>query len=393
MILKDKEKIRDILERNVVEIIERKSLEKKLLSGKKLNVKFGIDPTGPNIHIGQMGHLLRLKDFQDLGHQIFFIVGDFTAQIGDTSDKESERPMLLKSQVQKNMENYFSQAGKILDLKKTKVLYNSQWLEKLGYEEIGKQADQFSLAEFINRENIKKRLNEGKRISLREVLYPLMQAYDSVQIKADVEIGGKDQRFNLLAGRILQRYYHQEPQDILMTELIPGINGQKMSKSLGNTINLLDPPNEIFGKVMSIPDEIIVIYFEHCTRVPLNEVRKIEKLLKEKKINPKEVKKRLAFEITKICWNEKDAKKAQEFFSKAFEKKEIPEEIKTIKMAGKKIDEILLKSGLVKSKSEVKRLIKEKAIKVNNQVVRDLNLVVEKESVIKKGKRHFLKVI
>ena len=154
MILKDKEKIRDILERNVVEIIERKSLEKKLLSGKKLNVKLGIDPTGPNIHIGQMGHLLRLKDFQDLGHQIFFIVGDFTAQIGDTSDKESERPMLLKSQVQKNMENYFSQAGKILDLKKTKVLYNSQWLEKLGYEEIGKQADQFSLAEFINRENI-----------------------------------------------------------------------------------------------------------------------------------------------------------------------------------------------------------------------------------------------
>jgi len=393
MILKNKEKIKDILERNVVEIIERKSLEKKLLSGKKLNIKFGIDPTGPDIHLGQMGHLLRLKDFQDLGHQIFFIVGDFTAQIGDASDKESERPMLSKSQVEKNMETYLSQAGKILDLKKTKVLYNSQWLEKLGYEEIGKQANQFSLAEFINRENIKKRLNQGKRISLREVLYPLMQAYDSVKIKADVEIGGKDQRFNLLAGRVLQRYYHQEPQDILMSDLIPGINGQKMSKSLGNTINLQDSPNEIFGKVMSIPDEIIVIYFEHCTRVPLKEVKEIEKLLKEKKINPKEAKKRLAFEITKICWNEKEARKAQEFFSLAFERKEIPKEIKTIKMAGKRIDEILLKSGLAKSKSEIKRLIKENAIEVNNEIIKDINFTVSKESVIKKGKRHFLKVI
>ncbi|MGB9598238.1 MAG: tyrosine--tRNA ligase [Minisyncoccales bacterium] len=388
-----KEKIKDILERGVIEIIEKKDLEKKLLSRKKLNVKFGVDPTGPDIHIGQAGHLLRLKDFQDLGHQIFFIVGDFTAQIGDTSDKNSERPMLSESEIKKNMSTYFSQVSKILDIKKTKILYNSRWLKKLGYGEIGRQADQFSLAEFINRENIKKRLKEGKRVSLRELLYPLMQAYDSVKIKANVELGGKDQRFNLLAGRTLQRYYNQEPQDILMTDLIPGPDGRKMSKSLGNTINLNDKPEEIFGKIMSIHDELTISYFFHCTRVPLKEVKEIEKSLREKKLHPKEAKKKLAFEITKICWNEKKAREAQEFFSRIFEKKETPPKMKIVKMAGKTISEILLETKWAKSKSEAKRLILQGAIEVNNRVIKDQKTRVWEKSVVKKGKRHFLKVI
>ena len=214
-IITDEDKINELLSRGVEEVIELEDLKKKLKSGERLRVKLGIDPTSPNIHIGRAVPILKLKDFQDLGHQIVFIVGDFTGVIGDTSDKESERPMLGEEEIQQNLKNYIDQVAKIIDIKKCEVHYNSEWLEKLNYKEIGKQADSFSLNEFSSRENIKKRLDEGKRVSLRELLYPLMQGYDSVAIKADVEIGGTDQRFNLLAGRELQRSYGQEPQNIL----------------------------------------------------------------------------------------------------------------------------------------------------------------------------------
>ncbi|MEK7562487.1 MAG: tyrosine--tRNA ligase, partial [Patescibacteria group bacterium] len=211
----NQQKIDEILTRGVDEVIDKESLEKKLRSGKKLRVKLGIDPTSPNLHIGRAIPLLKLRDFQEAGHKIVLIIGDFTGVIGDTSDKESERPMLDEKAVKQNMKTYVSQAGKILDIKKCEVRYNSEWLKKLNYAEIGLQADIFSLAEFNARENIRKRLDEGKRVSLRELLYPLMQGYDSVAVKADVEIGGTDQRFNLLAGRDLQKFYKQDPQDII----------------------------------------------------------------------------------------------------------------------------------------------------------------------------------
>ncbi|MEP7162941.1 MAG: tyrosine--tRNA ligase [Candidatus Moraniibacteriota bacterium] len=275
------QKIEELLNRGVAEVIDRDNLRRRLLGGKPLRVKLGIDPTSPNIHLGRSVVLLKLRDFQELGHQIVFIVGDFTGQIGDTSDKESERPMLSEEEVKKNMERYTEQAGKLLDLSKVEVHHNSDWLGKLGYQEIGRDADVFSLSEFIARENIKKRLDVGKRISLRELLYPLMQGHDSVEVRADVELGGTDQRFNLLAGRRLQEMAGQKSQDILMTNLILGTDGRKMSSSWGNTINLLDTPTDMFGKIMSIPDYLIISYFTHCTRTPLKAIKGFEEDIKQ----------------------------------------------------------------------------------------------------------------
>lgn len=381
----NKKQIKELLTRGVNEIIDRVHLEKRLLSGKKLRVKLGIDPTSPNIHLGQTVVLLKLKDFQELGHQVVFIIGDFTALIGDTSDKESERPMLSKKAVEKNMKTYINQAGKILDIKKTEIHYNSKWLTKLGYGEISRQANQFSLSEFINRENIKRRLIAGSRVSLREVLYPLMQAYDSVAIKADVEIGGTDQRFNLLAGRTLQTYYQQPAQDILLVNLILGPDGRKMSSGWGNTINLSAKPNDLFGKIMSLSDDLIISYFEHCTRFPMEQIKKYE--------NPRDLKMKLAWEITKIYWGAQKADQAQKFFINVFQKKKIPEELPEMKLARRNIVEILILSKLAKSKSEARRLIKQKGIKVDGKTIESPEETVRSGSIIQKGKRHFLKII
>lgn len=393
MSITDRKKIDEILTRGVSEVIGRDYLRKRLLAGEKLQVKLGIDPTSPNIHLGRSVTLLKLKDFQELGHQAILIFGDFTGVIGDTSDKESERPMLLEKEVKKNMESYVAQAGKILDIKKTEIRYNSQWLDKLNYAEIGRQADQFSLADFINRENIKKRLTAGKRVSLREMLYPLMQGYDSVAIKADVELGGTDQRFNLLAGRALQPYYQQAPQDILMTNLILGMDGRKMSSSWGNTINLLDEPNEMFGKIMSITDELIISYFEYCTRTPMDIVKGYEAKIKSGKANPRDIKMELAYEITKMYSGEKEASAAKDNFISVFQKRKTPENIPQIKAWGKKIVDVLIAAGLAKSKSEARRLIEQGGIKINNAVVNSIDETVAADSVIQKGTRYFVKVV
>jgi len=345
----DKKAIAELLDRGVNEAIDRKHLEEKLLSGKQLRVKLGIDPTSPNLHIGRSVPLLKLRDFQNLGHQVVLIVGDFTGVIGDTSDKESERKMLEDEEITKNMRTYVEQAAKILDIEKVEVQYNSSWLKKLDYAEIGRQANYFSLAEFIARENISKRLKGGSRVSLREILYPLMQGYDSVMVKADVELGGTDQRFNLLAGRELQKHYDQEPQDILMTNLILGTDGRKMSSSWGNTINLTDEPNDMFGKVMSVPDGLIITYFEHCTRVPMEQVNGFAKELKAGKTNPRDIKMLLALEITKMFWSEEEAQDAKAYFISVFQKKDIPDDMPLAKVAGMMIMEALVESKLAES--------------------------------------------
>jgi len=386
-------KIDEILTRGTSEAIDAKNLKKKLMSGKKLRVKLGIDPTSPNIHIGRSVVLLKLKDFQDLGHQVVLIIGDFTGMVGDTSDKDSERPMLSEKQIKENMKTYVKQAGKILDIKKTEIKYNSKWLKKLGFAEIGKLANQFSLGEFIARENIRKRLDEQKPISLRELIYPLMQGYDSVAVKADVELGGTDQRFNLLAGRTIQGFYNQEPQDILMTNLIAGTDGRKMSSSWGNTINLTDEPKEMFGKVMSISDDLIITYFAHCTRTDLYKVREYEKQLLLETINPMDIKMELAFEITKIYWGEKGAKEGKNYFVSTFQQKNIPDEIPEFKLAGTNIIDILFQTKLAEGKGDAKRLIKQGAIEINGKKITSIDEVVEKNSVIQKGKRFFVKII
>lgn len=386
----DKKSIDELLTRGVAEVIERKSLEQKLRSGKRLRVKLGIDPTSPNLHLGRSIPLLKLKDFQDLGHQVIFIVGDITAEIGDASDKDSERPMLTPAQVKKNMKSYEKQAGKIIDLKKAEVVYNSKWLKKLDYKDIGEQASQFSLAEFIARENIKKRYDNGKRISLREVLYPLMQGYDSVHIKADVELGGTDQRFNLLAGRTLQDHYGQPEQDLLMTNLIEGTDGRKMSSSWGNTINLTDSSKDMFGKVMSLRDESVISYFIHCTRVSLKTIEQYKKELKSG--NPKNVKTELAKALVSMYFDSKTASKEATAFDKQFSKNETPEDIKGVKVKSNKLLEVLVETKLVSSKSEGRRMLKQNAVKVNQQKTADENQTVKNQDIIQVGKRKFVKI-
>ena len=388
-----KEQIEELLTRGVSEVIDIAHLRKRLLSGEKLRIKLGIDPTSSNIHIGRAVVLLKLKDFQDLGHQIVFIIGDFTGEIGDTSDKESERPMLSEEEIKKNIKTYIKQVAKILDVEKTEIYFKSKWLKKIGYTEIGRQANQFSLAEFINRENIRKRLKLGKRISLRELLYPLMQGYDSVAIKADLEVGGTDQRFNLLAGRTLQSYYKQQPQDILMMNLILGRDGRKMSSSWGNTINIFDEANDMFGKVMSIPDDLIISYFEHCTRVSSKEIKGYIQRLKADTVNPRDIKMKLAEEITTIYWGKIKAQEAKKNFNLIFQKKEIPSKILEQKLANKNIIDVLLESGLVHSKGEARLLIGQKGIKINKKTIDSINQIVKSGDIIQKGKRHFLKII
>jgi len=392
----DPQKIEEILTRGVSEAIDKESLRKRLLSGKKLRVKLGIDPTSPNIHIGRSVALLKLKDFQDLGHTVVFIVGDFTGVIGDTSDKDSERPMLSQKEIKKNMASYFKQAGTILDMRSVEKKYNSTWLKKLGYGEIGEQANLFSVSDFIARENIKKRIDEGKRVSLRELLYPLMQGYDSVQVKADIELGGTDQRFNLLAGRRMQEYFGQEPQDILMMDLMEGLDGRKMSSSWGNTINILDTPREMYGKVMSMRDEGMISYFVSCTRIPMAEIDDLRSGLASGKTNPRDVKMQLAKHIVSIYHGDKAAQTAENDFVATFQKKEIPDEMEEIQTKkGGLISGVLVEAKTIASKNEFHRLVREGAVKNldTGDKITDPTIKINTTTVLKIGKKKFVKIM
>ena len=389
----EKEKqIEELLSRGVSEVIDREHLKSRLLSGEKLRVKFGIDPTSPNIHLGRSVSLLKLRDFQELGHTIVFIVGDFTGQIGDTSDKESERPMLSEEEVHANMATYAEQAGKILDMSRVEIHANSTWLSKLGFGEIGREADAFSVAEFIARDNICRRLDAGKRVSLREMLYPLMQGHDSLEVSADVEIGGTDQRFNLLAGRRLQERLGKSPQDILTTNLILGTDGRKMSSSWGNTINLMDMPNDMLGKVMSIPDELIESYFVHCTRVPMEEV---EGILKAE--NPRDAKLRLGREIVKIYHDEESAREAEAYFVSTFSKREAPQDIRKVKLTGEmSLLDFLVQEGFATSRGDARRKIEQGGVEIDGVKVLDRDFTLTntgKPSIIKCGKKDFARVV
>lgn len=388
-------KIDEIVTRGVSEVIELEHLRERLLSGENLRIKFGIDPTSSNIHLGRSVPLLKLRDLQSLGHTIIFIIGDFTGVVGDTSDKDSERPMLSQESVHNNMQSYVEQAAKILNMDKVEVHYNSEWLGKLSYDEIGEHADQFSVAEFIARDNIKKRLDSGKRVSLREMLYPLMQGYDSVAVKADVEIGGNDQRFNILAGRKLQAHYNQAPQDILLTNLILGTDGRKMSSSWGNTINLSDSIQDMFGKVMSIPDDVIIDYFVHCTRVSMQEISQIAEGIVTGGMNPRDAKIRLAKEIVTIYHSAKDAEEAEKYFIDTFSKKEIPTDAREIVVqVDEKYIDVLAENGLAESKGDARRKIEQGGVSFEGEKLFADALVSEADNgkVLKVGKKDFVRI-
>lgn len=386
------QKINELLTRGVDEVIVKDDLQKKLASGKKLRVKLGIDPTSPNLHIGRSIPLLKMRDFQELGHQLVFIIGDATGVIGDTSDKESERPMLTSAKVKQNMKDYETQAGKIIDIKKCEVRHNSEWLNKLGFIELAKMANLFGLHEFESREVIARRMRAGERVSFHEMMYPLMQGYDSVAVKADVELGGTDQRFNLLTGRRIQPLYNQPPQDIIMVPLLEGTDGRKMSSSWGNTINLIEEPNEMYGKVMTVPDNLIIKYFTLATRVSLPEITNYANEIKVGK-NPRDIKMKLALEITAMYHSLKEAKAAEQYFVSTFTKKEAPTDLPVIKPSNYNLTTVLVEGKLVASKSEARRAIEQGGVKVNGKVVGAQNFEpVHPGDVVQKGKRFFVKV-
>jgi len=398
-IITDENKIEDILTRGTEDIIEKESLKKRLLSGKQLNIKLGIDPTGPKIHLGRATILMKLRDFQDLGHNITLIIGNFTALIGDASDKDAMRKVLTEKEIKENLKDYLSQIGKILDIKKVKIRYNKDWLGKMKPEEIIQLAMNFTAQQMIQRRNFKERWDKESPIGLHELMYPLLQGYDSVVIKSDVEIGGFDQLFNLKAGRIVQRAFNQEPQDVMTLRMIYGLDGRKMSTSWGNVINILDNPIDMFGKLMTLKDELIIDYFESCTRIPMIQIEEIRKSLKNKEINPKDIKKQLAKEIVTIFHNEKEAQRAQEEFEQVFEDKKLPTEIEEVEIENGEhnTQELLVKLSLAKSKSEAKRLIDQGGVKIiiNNttEIIKVDTIKTEKEMIIQVGKRNFKKIV
>ena len=384
----DEEKIDEILDIGIEDIFIKENLKKKLLSGKILRVKFGIDPTGPKIHLGRAIPLRKLRQFQDLGHKVILIVGDFTATIGDPSDKLEKRPMLTEKEIKQNMKYYTKQLGMIIDLKKAEIKYNSKWLKKLNFKEIAELSESFSLQQMSARRNFKDRIEKNEEISLREFLYPLMQGYDSVATKSDVEIGGFDQLFNLKAGRIIQKHYNMPEQDILTVKMLEGVDGRKMSTSWDNIITIVDEPKDMFGKIMSIKDELISKYFLLCTDIKETEIPKSE--------NPRDVKMKLAYEIVKIYHGEKEAKKAEENFVKTFQKKEIPEEMIEIKInKNETLVDVLIKEKIVSSKGDFRRLIEEGAITDLdiNEKLNNINIITKPGMHLKIGKRRFVKII
>ncbi|MBU0998813.1 tyrosine--tRNA ligase [Patescibacteria group bacterium] len=394
-VITDEKKIEEILTRGVEDVFIKEDLRRKLSSGKQLRIKLGIDPTSPYIHLGRAVTLLKLKAFQDLGHHLVLIIGDFTAKIGDPSDKLEKRPMLSDEQISINLKKYLEQIALVLDIKNVEVRYNSEWLRGMSIPEIGQLLECFTVQQMTKRRNFKKRLDAGEDVFMVEFMYPALQGYDSVAVKADVEIGGFDQLFNLKAGRTVQKRYGQQEQDIMVLAMLEGTDGRKMSSSWGNIISVIDVPDEMFGKIMSLKDELITKYFLLTTNVGIGEIRKIEESLKEGK-NPMLLKKKLAKELVSFYHGEKKAKEAEENFINTFQKKEIPEEMEEIKVkVGELLSEVLVKNKILSSKSEWRRLVLEKAVHdlIKKENISDVNLKISKNLTLKIGKKRFVKVL
>jgi tyrosyl-tRNA synthetase len=380
-------------------------LEESIAKNKPLKVKLGLDPTSPDIHLGHTVVLNKLRQFQNLGHQAVLIIGDYTARIGDPSGRSVLRPQLSEELIDKNAKTYMKQAFKILDPQKTEVVENSKWLKNLKFEDVLNLTSKFTVARMLERDDFKKRFKGGTPIAIMEFLYPVMQAYDSVAIKSDVELGGTDQRFNLLMGRELQKEFSQRPQIAITMPILVGTDGiEKMSKSLGNYIGVDEPPQEIFGKVMSIPDSIMIDYYRLLTTLDSNKIREIEDGIKKQKLNPSVAKRKLAKIIIENLYSRKDAEEAEENFDLIFKKKKAPENVSEFTIDSSKIKrnkvfliEILVDSGLAGSKSEARRLIAQGGIKVGDIKVDDPNMEFDlnyiNNRVIQRGKRHFRKIV
>ncbi|MCP3891101.1 MAG: tyrosine--tRNA ligase [Desulfobulbaceae bacterium] len=393
----------ELIERGVVDCISREELIKKLKksqeSGVPLTVKAGFDPTAPDLHLGHTVLLQKLKHFQDLGHDVQFLIGDFTGMIGDPTGKSETRNALTVEQVAENAETYKAQVFKILDPKKTKVVFNSTWLSQLTSIDMIKLASEVTVARMLEREDFKNRYENEKPISIHEFLYPLIQGYDSVAMKADVELGGTDQLFNVLMGRDLQRSHGQEPQIVLTMPLLEGLDGvNKMSKSLGNYIGITDSADNIYGKLLSVSDELMFRYFSLLSDLSNEEIDDLQRKVEDGSLHPKEAKKLLARELTARFHSTEEAFAAEQNFEKVFQKGGIPDEIPEhtcLTSEPVPLPNLLADAGLVKSTSEARRMIKQSAVSIDGEKVSDMNLMVgaEGDVLVKVGKRRFCKII
>ncbi len=397
-VIADKNKIKEVLERGVDEVIVKSHLEKRLKRGERLRVKFGIDPTAPDLHLGHSVSLRKLKQFQDLGHKTILLIGDFTAMIGDPSGRTTIRKLLTSEQVKKNMKDYIKQASKILNIRKTEIRYNGEWFNKKKADFFFELSSRFTVARVMERDDFRKRLKEDADINVLEIMYSLMQGYDSVILKADVEIGGTDQKFNLLMGRKVQKKYNQPQQDIVTLPLLEGTDGiLKMSKTYNNWIGLTEKPDKIYGKVMSVPDALLWKYFKLLTDISLKEIENIRDKTRRREVNPRDAKARLAQEIVTIYHGKTAARMAEKEFNRVFREKKVPSKIPTKKLPVRKINilDLLIKTKLAPSKSEAKRLVEQNAVKINGEIIKDWQqkITPKKGAILKVGKRKFIKLI
>lgn len=402
--MKSVEQQLELIERGIVDLISRDELEAKLKrsleTGKPLKIKAGFDPTAPDLHLGHTVLLQKLRHFQQLGHQICFLIGDFTGLIGDPTGKSETRPRLTPEDVQRNAETYKEQVFRILDPEKTEVVFNSTWFGEFSSYEMIRLASELTVARMLEREDFKQRFDSGRPISIHEFLYPLIQGYDSVALEADVEMGGTDQLFNLLMGRDLQRSRGQEPQVVLTMPLLEGLDGvNKMSKSLGNYIGITESPDDIFGKVMSVSDELMFRYYELLSDLSVEEISSLKKDMEEGKLHPKAVKVQLAKELTSRFHNEDAALSAEKNFEQVFAKHQLPDEIPECALSAADeaiwLPKLLLDAGLVKSTSDGRRMIKQNAVSLDGEKVTDIqrNVPAQGKLLIKVGKRRFCQVV
>lgn len=382
----------------------RSKVRNSLSTGKPLIVKLGVDPTRPDLHIGHSVPLNKLRHFQELGHQVVLLIGDFTALIGDPSEQDTTRPVLTPEEVEGNARTYIEQAGKIIDTTRARLVHNSQWLAPLDFKQVLDLASRFTVARIMERDDFKRRFKEGRPLGLHEFLYPVMQAYDSVVLSADVEIGGTDQKFNLLAGRNLQRAVGQEPQCVLTLPLLEGIDGvQKMSKSLGNDVGLTDPPDEMFGKLMSIPDDIMWKYFGLVTQISPEEMEHMRGRVDAGEMNPRDAKERLACEVVRVYYGQQEASRAATGFRRVFSQKELPEQVRVEKVsrsafkAGRMwVVDLLVSLGLASTNGEARRLVDGGGVSIDGEKIEDVDAEFTPEEleggVLRKGRKTFVRV-
>lgn len=385
----------DFFQKGISEIINEQSFRERLKKG-KIRIKYGVDPTRPDIHLGHTVQLLKLKQLQDEGHTIIFLIGDYTTKIGDPSGRNATRPILSDDEIKQNAKTYFVQVGKILNVKKTEIRYNSEWFSKMKFSDILLLAGKFTVAQILERDDFEKRFQGHNDIGLHELLYPLMQAYDSVVLKADVEFGGSDQKFNMLTGRELQKKMGQKPQEVVITKLLVGLDGKiKMSKSADNYIALTEDAKSMFGKIMSIPDVSIYEYFELLTELNQAELMKIREEL-DSDTNPRDIKLALAEKIVSMYHSNAEAQKAKQEFISVFAKKELPSDIPLVKMAegNYELPLLLMNLGAVGSNGEARRLIEQGGVKIDGAKITESKIVigVRKDMLIQVGKRKYYRI-